>query len=193
MSSNIRVLIRDHPHRSIALATDSHVLVFRHTPSSADRSANGFYPGSGNTSQTSLSSAQQAQAPRCMVEFSDIRSTDLSDYRNFSTQPVHGTLGLITVNNDVFLCVVSAASRAAMVRPGETVQKILAVDFRTPRSYRPHALSLADRQQTASTAPTTTTSCTTKSTPTRPTLWTRRALSRDTAAGSPSSSTHAWR
>ncbi|KAL1623586.1 Inositol-1,4,5-trisphosphate 5-phosphatase 1 [Neofusicoccum ribis] len=129
MSSNIRVLIRDHPHRSIALATDSHVLVFRHTPSSADRSANGFYPGSGNTSQTSLSSAQQAQAPRCMVEFSDIRSTDLSDYRNFSTQPVHGTLGLITVNNDVFLCVVSAASRAAMVRPGETVQKILAVDF----------------------------------------------------------------
>lgn len=128
-----RVLIREYPHRSIALATDSHVLVFRHTPSAADRAANPLYPGSGNASQTSVSSAgAQAHTPRCMVEFSDVRSTDLSDYRNFSPQPVHGTLGLITVNNDVFLCVVSAASRAAMVRPGETVQKILAVDFRTP-------------------------------------------------------------
>lgn len=125
-----RVLIREYPHRSIALATDSHVLVFRHTPSAADRAANPLYPGSGNASQTSVSSAgAQAHTPRCMVEFSDVRSTDLSDYRNFSPQPVHGTLGLITVNNDVFLCVVSAASRAAMVRPGETVQKILAVDF----------------------------------------------------------------
>lgn len=131
MSSSIRVLIRDHPHRSIALATDSHVLVFRQTPSSADRSATDLYPGSGNVSQTSVSSGGvPGQPPRCMVEFSDKRSTDLSDYRTFSAQPVHGTLGLITVNNDVFLCVVSAASRAAMVRPGETVQKILAVDFR---------------------------------------------------------------
>ncbi|KAL0254772.1 Inositol-1,4,5-trisphosphate 5-phosphatase 1 [Diplodia seriata] len=127
MSSRIRVLIRDHPHRSIALATDSHVLVFRHTPTAA---ANGLYPGSGNVSQTSVSSGgAPGQPPRCMVEFSDVHSTDLSDYRSFSAQPVHGTLGLITVNNDVFLCVVSAASRAATVRPGETVQKILAVDF----------------------------------------------------------------
>lgn len=193
MSSRIRVLIRDYPHRSIALATDSHVLVFRHTPTAADRAANGFYPGSGNVSQTSVSSGgAPGQPPRCMVEFSDVHSTDLSDYRNFSAQPVYGTLGLITVSNDVFLCVVSAASRAATVRPGETVQKILAVDFRTP----PLPLvprGLLTTVQTASIAPTTTTSFTMRSTPIRPTRWTRRALSRAMAGGSPSLSILAWR
>ncbi|KAK7550750.1 SacI homology domain-containing protein [Phyllosticta citricarpa] len=128
MSTSIRVLIRDYPHRSIALATDSHVLVFRHSPTSTERSGNGFYSGGVNASQSSVSSAN-GNAPRCMVEFSKSDEIDLSDYRSLSSQSIHGTLGLITVNNDVFLCVVSAATRAATVRPGETVQKILSVNF----------------------------------------------------------------
>ncbi|KAK8255557.1 SacI homology domain-containing protein [Phyllosticta capitalensis] len=128
MSTSIRVLIRDYPHRSIALATESHVLVFRHSSSSTERSGNGFYSGGVNASQSSVSSAG-GNAPKCMVEFSESQEIDLSDYRSLSSQSVHGTLGLITVNNDVFLCVVSAATRAATVRPGETVQKILSVNF----------------------------------------------------------------
>jgi hypothetical protein len=38
-------------------------------------------------------------------------------------------LGLISVGGDVFLCVVTHASRVATVRPGETVERILSVQF----------------------------------------------------------------
>jgi hypothetical protein len=64
-----------------------------------------------------------------MVEFSDVASVDLGDYRTLSPLPVHGTLGLITINNDVFLCVVTGAVKVASVRPGETVEKIYGVEF----------------------------------------------------------------
>lgn len=64
-----------------------------------------------------------------MVEFSSIEQLDLSDYRPVNTQNAYGTLGLITVNGDVFLVVVSAASKVATVRPGETVQRIGGVAF----------------------------------------------------------------
>jgi len=64
-----------------------------------------------------------------MVEFTDALTADLSDYRTLSPLPVHGTLGLITIANDVFLCVVTGASKVATVRPGETVEKIYGVEF----------------------------------------------------------------
>ena len=64
-----------------------------------------------------------------MVEFADVSSLDLSDYRTLSPLPVHGTLGLITLNNDIFLCLVTSAAKVAVVRPGETVERILAVEF----------------------------------------------------------------
>ena len=124
---SIRVQVRDYPHRAIALRTESHALVFRHSPSTADAIHNG--------SLTSLHSVQSRTstdsqgAPRCMVEFGAVSSLDLNDYRTLNPLPVHGTLGLITINNDVFLCVVTGASRVASVRPGETVEKIYAVEF----------------------------------------------------------------
>ncbi|KAH0541936.1 hypothetical protein FGG08_003656 [Glutinoglossum americanum] len=65
-----------------------------------------------------------------MVEFSVLESVDLKDYKALSTLPVQGTLGLITINNDVFICVVTGATRVATVRPGESVQKIDTVEFR---------------------------------------------------------------
>jgi SacI homology domain/Endonuclease/Exonuclease/phosphatase family len=40
-----------------------------------------------------------------------------------------GTLGLITLNNDVFICMVTGSIEVANVRPGETVQKIYSVEF----------------------------------------------------------------
>jgi hypothetical protein len=64
-----------------------------------------------------------------MVEFADLSSVDLSDYRTLSPLPVHGTLGLITIANDVFLCLVTGASKVATVRPGETVERIYGVEF----------------------------------------------------------------
>jgi hypothetical protein len=109
----LRVLCRDHPHRTVALVTDDSALILRQTP----------------TASESLSSALNSSIvlPRCMVEFSSRSSVDLSDYRLLGIG--HGALGLVTLNDDVFLCVVTSASRVATVRPGETVQKIDNVEF----------------------------------------------------------------
>ncbi|KAF2854632.1 hypothetical protein T440DRAFT_464773 [Plenodomus tracheiphilus IPT5] len=119
---SIRVLIKDYPHRAIALATASHALVLRHSSSPSE------HGGNFNASSTSLGS-NGAGAARCMVEFSKLQDVDLEDYRALHSVNAHGTLGLITVNGDVFLVVVNGASRVATVRPGETVQRINSVGF----------------------------------------------------------------
>jgi hypothetical protein len=121
---SIRVLIKEYPHRAIALATPTHVLVLRHSSSSTENN------GNNNASSTSLgSNGAGAGAARCMVEFSRTEEVDLSDYRGLHSVNVHGTLGLITVNGDIFLVVVNGASKVATVRPGETVQRIHSVGF----------------------------------------------------------------
>ena len=111
-----RVLLRDYPQRAIAVVTDSHTLVLRHSASSTTSDLQGIVP-TGKSSN-----------PRCMVEFSALDAINLTDYRPLSSG-VYGTLGLININADVFLCVVSGSVRVATVRPGETVQRILSVEF----------------------------------------------------------------
>lgn len=64
-----------------------------------------------------------------MVEFSPITKKLLKDYRPLTPRPVYGTLGLISINGEVFLSVITQAVRAATVRPGETVERIASVDF----------------------------------------------------------------
>ncbi|KAI9859599.1 MAG: inositol polyphosphate 5-phosphatase [Trichoglossum hirsutum] len=125
---SIRILQRDHPHRAIALVTPSHALIFRHSPSTINGSFTSFH---------SLQPPSPASVNKCMVEFSALESVDLSDYKGLSLLPVQGTLGLITISDDVFICVVTGATRVATVRPGETVQKIDAVDFRELDSSLP--------------------------------------------------------
>lgn len=119
----IQVLLRDHPHRAIALATDEHILIFRHS-----------HQSTAGASSLSVNSNQSASIqPRCMVEFSTKRDADLEDFHSLTSLSVLGTLGLVTINGDIFLCVVSGATRVATVRPGENVQKITSVEFRTNR------------------------------------------------------------
>ena len=120
----IRVLLKDHPHRTLALTTDDHALVFRHT-----HSADNGYSSSGTniTAQSSNRHLGQSLSPRCMVEFAPPALLDFTGYRTLGS--AQGTLGLITLNNDVFLCTVTGASQVAAPRPEETVQKIQAVDF----------------------------------------------------------------
>ena len=119
---SIRILIKEYPHRAIALTTTTHALVLRHSSTTTEN--NGF----SNASQTSLASNGSASA-RAMVEFSTVEEMDLSDYRPMNMVNAHGTLGLITVNGDIFLVVVNGASRVATVRPGETIQRIHSVGF----------------------------------------------------------------
>lgn len=113
----IRVFLKDAPQRSIALATDSHVLIFRHSPSIASARLG---------SSTSIS---EGEVPRCIVEFAPWEGQDMTGYRTLTSLNIQGTLGLVTLNGDVFLCVVNGSTKVATVRPGETVQRILSVEF----------------------------------------------------------------
>ncbi|KAJ6015065.1 hypothetical protein N7540_009656 [Penicillium herquei] len=102
---NLRVLCRDQPQRTIALVTSDHVLIFHYNA-------------------TNVKSSSTA---RCRVEFLDVASADLKAYRPLGAG--HGTLGLVTLNEDLFVCVVTTSSQAATVRPGESVSRIDSVDF----------------------------------------------------------------
>lgn len=109
---SLRVLCRDQPQRTIALSTEDHILSFQHIPT---------------TTSESLPTTPSTASPRCIVEFSSRSSAALKDYRPLST--CYGTLGLITLNGDVFLCAITRASQVATVRPGETAQRINSVEF----------------------------------------------------------------
>jgi hypothetical protein len=121
-----KLLIRDYPHRAIAIVSSSHALIFRYSPTTSEAIADG--------SLTSVPSARpragsEGLVSKCMVEFSPVTKNLLTDFRPLSPRPIYGTLGLISINQDVFLCVVAQASRVASLRPGETVERIANVDF----------------------------------------------------------------
>ncbi|RMZ82951.1 hypothetical protein DV737_g1751, partial [Chaetothyriales sp. CBS 132003] len=120
---SMKILVNDFPHRSVAIATESHALIFRHTHTHA-------HDPNRQTSSTSLPLPNPKPAtstPRCMVEFTALPSDDLSSHRNVGA--ARGTLGLITLNGDVFISVVTGSVEVATLRPGETVQRIYAVEF----------------------------------------------------------------
>ena len=114
----VKVFLREAPQRAIALGTDTHVLIFRHSPSSISSKQ--------HESSTSL---PDGGAPRCIVEFAPWEEVDMKDYRTLPSLDIKGTLGIITIGPDVFLCVVNDSKRAATVRPGETIQQIKNVEF----------------------------------------------------------------
>lgn len=117
----MNILIQHDP-RSIALRSagpDPFALIFRHTSRSED---------SGD---------------RCVVEFLPWKDVNQrAGYKLLNSVEVYGSLGLIDIeegtifakwglNNlvDVFICVVTGKARVATIRPGETVDRIHAVEF----------------------------------------------------------------
>jgi hypothetical protein len=108
--STLRVFRRDY---SIALATKDSILEFKYTSSPVDSSRN--------------VSLTHQRATRCLVEFAPRSPASLDGYRLLGEG--WGTLGLISLNHDVFICVVTGSSRAASPRPGENVLRIDNVDF----------------------------------------------------------------
>ncbi|KAL8895650.1 MAG: hypothetical protein Q9207_008077 [Kuettlingeria erythrocarpa] len=115
---SLRVFLQEHP-RIIVLASERHALVFRHNSSSAAVGLDGVLEAPGH----------QAAIPKCAVGFTALEDCDLSSYRLIKASGIHGTLGLINVDADVYLCVISASVKVATVRPDENVLKILSVDF----------------------------------------------------------------
>jgi hypothetical protein len=123
-----QILIREYPHRAIAIASTSHALILRHSSSAtSDTLANGYL--TPVSSGRPRSAASDNAAFKCMVEFTPTSDRSLADYRPLTPRPIYGTLGLISIGRDVFLCVITQASRVATLRPGETVEKIEAVQF----------------------------------------------------------------
>lgn len=112
---SLRIFLQDNP-RILLLASGSHVLTFRHNTSGFDG-----VPERIKHSSSSI--------PKCAVEFATLKSLDLSSFRMIKPSGIHGTLGLINIDADIFLCVISGAIKVATVRPDENVQKILSVDF----------------------------------------------------------------
>lgn len=102
----LRVLCKDYPQRTLILATTDDALVFKAIATEVDHST-------GKKERDNI---------HCLVEFCSLSSVDLTGYRRLCDG--HGTLGLIALDGDVFLCVVTGASKAATVRPGEAVWRI---------------------------------------------------------------------
>ncbi|KAK9585241.1 Inositol-1,4,5-trisphosphate 5-phosphatase 1 [Aspergillus fumigatus] len=107
----LRVLCKDYPQRTLILATTDDALVFKAIATEVDHST-------GKKERDNI---------HCLVEFCSLSSVDLTGYRRLCDG--HGTLGLIALDGDVFLCVVTGASKAATVRPGEAVWRIDNVHF----------------------------------------------------------------
>ncbi|PLB54305.1 DNase I-like protein [Aspergillus steynii IBT 23096] len=108
--SSLRILARNHPQRTLALATTDYVLIFKHS-----------------STISKPSSQRRTDSPRCLVEFASQSDVDLSSYQKLGDG--YGTLGLITFDDEVFLSVVTARSKAATIRPGENISRIDNVDF----------------------------------------------------------------
>ena len=111
----LRVLCKNGPDRTLLLVADDHALSLQYVPVVSE----------------TLSSVSYSNVlpPKCMVEFTNTSSLDLNEFRTLGSG--QGTLGLITLNGDVFLCVVTRSTKVGMVRPGETVQRIESVEFCT--------------------------------------------------------------
>ncbi|KAL8942373.1 MAG: hypothetical protein Q9216_001693 [Gyalolechia sp. 2 TL-2023] len=111
---SLRIFLQDNP-RILLLASENHGLTFRYNPLGYDGASEGRHFASS--------------VPECVVEFATLKSLDLSGYRMIKPSGVHGTLGLVNIDTDIYLCIISAAVKVATVRPDENVQRILSVDF----------------------------------------------------------------
>lgn len=101
MSSNLQIYRRDSP-RAFAISNSTWTLFFRSDPAAKYRS---------------------------MAEFIPTEEFDTSNYRPIKLQKIYGALGLISLQNHVFLGVVSGCAQVARIRDGESVQRIHAVEF----------------------------------------------------------------
>ncbi|KAI8632322.1 SacI homology domain-containing protein [Xylariaceae sp. FL1651] len=121
-----QLLIRDYPHRAIAIVTNSHALIFRYSPTTSEAIADGSL---ASVVSSRTRTGNEPPISKCMVEFLPASRHLLNDFRPLIPRPIYGTLGLISINQDVFLCVITHTSRVATLRPGETVEKIVSVEF----------------------------------------------------------------
>ncbi|CAG8435658.1 8673_t:CDS:10 [Funneliformis mosseae] len=69
------------------------------------------------------------QRPQCNVTLVKDTEFNKSEYRQLSPRPVYGCLGLLQVEKDMFMAVVTDCQHIGEIRPGESVHRISDVEF----------------------------------------------------------------
>lgn len=100
----MRVYVKEQP-RSLALASDTHVLIFR---SFEDQS------GAGT---------------KCIVKFAPKANVNFAGYVPLSTKDCYGFVGIINIGQHVYLGTISRSAQAASPRPNESIARIYGVEF----------------------------------------------------------------
>jgi len=67
--------------------------------------------------------------PQCNVTLVKDSEFDVNEYRQLCPKHVYGCLGLLQVEKDMFLAVVTSRIHIGEIRPGESVHRILDVEF----------------------------------------------------------------
>lgn len=97
----MNILLRPGSKRTLALESTTHVLLFRYIH----------------------------ETQKCAIELIPKTSFVSQPYKQLSRTRPHGFLGLIEMNDDVFLCVITSKIHAAQPLSGESINKIADVEF----------------------------------------------------------------
>ena len=100
------ILVQKEPERKIALVSDSYAVIFK-----------------------SVTSQKDSSRPLCAIEL--LPKAELRNYsfQKMTSHEIHGFIGLIELDGLIFICTITGKSKVAQPIPGETVNKIFAVDF----------------------------------------------------------------
>lgn len=96
----MRLLIKEEP-RTLALQSESHVLVFRYI----------------------------SDAHRCAIELLNVQDFHDEKYKPLTRSSVSGFIGFIEIKQDIFICVITGKFQVANPVEGESVDKIMSVEF----------------------------------------------------------------
>lgn len=97
----MNILLRPGAKRTLALVSTSHVLLFRYI----------------------------SETQKCAIELIDKSNFISKPYKQLSRSKPQGFLGLIELNNDIFLCIITSKVHVAQPLSSENINKIADVEF----------------------------------------------------------------
>ncbi|CCK71757.1 uncharacterized protein KNAG_0H03430 [Huiozyma naganishii CBS 8797] len=104
----MNILVSDKPDRRIAIVSRSYALILKSVKNS---------------------DASQSKKPYCAIELVSKSAVQGQDFVKLSANELYGFVGLIEIEGLIFLGAITGKAKVAQPIPGETVNKILTVDF----------------------------------------------------------------
>ncbi|KAK9366794.1 SacI homology domain-containing protein [Lipomyces kononenkoae] len=124
----MRIYFREQP-RTLLLATDEYALSF-HCVNDSTTDEKGLNYIEKQVPDSNSNGAGSSADSRVLVDFTSRETIDFTNYRPLSSLPCYGCLGLLNVDGDVFLAVVTGSSKVAEpIADLETVYRIHALEF----------------------------------------------------------------